>query len=896
MERPTSAEDESSAQRSVLQRLGPKLGFAPAVHLREEAAEPGGTPVVKPGGAHAQRALPKGRGNYQLLGEIARGGMGVVLKGHDTDLGRDVALKVLHEKLAGDPAVLSRFVEEAQIGGQLQHPGIVPVYELGLMADERPYFTMKLVKGRTLSSLLDERESPAQDLRRFLGLFEQVCLTVAYAHSRSVVHRDLKPLNVMVGAFGEVQVVDWGLAKVLGAHADRTGPESAQASVVATVRSGGTSSAADSVVGSVMGTPPYMSPEQARGEVEGLDERTDVFALGSILCEILTGKPAYPGPFKDAIDLAQKHDLGDAHARLARCVADAALVQLVSACLAQDVADRPRNAGVVAARVSAHLASVEERAQRARIRAARIVSLAVAAVLFIAVGAGGWLWREGRRAEQQRETRAKVASALSEAILARGRHDFAAARTALGRARAYAEGEAATPEMRAQVAEEEQVARLEERGLAAARESEERRQDFRRELARIRLAFDEDQVAAYERAFAAIGFDPETLTADELVARAAELDLRIEIASALDYWSGSAYQPQELARFLAFQEKAAAVEPDAQRTRLRRAIVAGDFASYWRIAMEIARSADFPRESASFLIGGLVNTGRVDLAREVSAIALRRYPGDLGVRAIQLFLYSRMDPPRWEECLVHLEVARALDPESVWVPTQQALVLDSMGAKERAADAIRVALELDPAYARGHFLLGGYLADLGRADEAQASLRTALELDPQRTTYAKLGEMLFRARAYAGAREALETAIFRWPEDVELKHDLAWMLLTADDPAERDTGAALRLAETAAAAGDVPEYLDTLGLACVRAGRFADAVSALQRAARLPGGDARPENAYVLALAFAALDDPAEALRQYELGRERAARDGRGAAAREAIESLRVEVEQALGD
>src|SRR5439155_12137203 len=107
------------------------------------------------------------------------------------------------------------FLEEAQISGQLQHPGIVPVYELGAFADQRPYFTMKLVKGQTLATLLAQRGEPGQDRPRFLKVFEQVCQTLAYAHARGVIHRDLKPANVMVGKFGEVQVMDWGLAKVL---------------------------------------------------------------------------------------------------------------------------------------------------------------------------------------------------------------------------------------------------------------------------------------------------------------------------------------------------------------------------------------------------------------------------------------------------------------------------------------------------------------------------------------------------------------------------------------------------------------------------------------------------------------------------------------------------------
>src|SRR5262245_40372976 len=151
---------------------------------------------------------------YQLQGEIARGGMGAVLRGRDVDLGRDLAVKVLLEKYVERPEVARRFIEEAQIGGQLQHPGVVPVYDIGRFG-ERPFFTMKLVKGQTLAALLGERTDPAEARPRLLSVALQVCQTLAYAHAKGVIHRDLKPANVMVGAFGEVQVMDWGLAKVL---------------------------------------------------------------------------------------------------------------------------------------------------------------------------------------------------------------------------------------------------------------------------------------------------------------------------------------------------------------------------------------------------------------------------------------------------------------------------------------------------------------------------------------------------------------------------------------------------------------------------------------------------------------------------------------------------------
>src|SRR5262249_19380121 len=163
----------------------------------------------------------------------------------------------------------------------------VPVYDLGAFPDRRPFFTMKLVKGRTLAALLAERAGPVQDRPQFLGIFAQVCQTMAYAHARGAIHRDLKPSNVMVGAFGEVQVMDWGVARGVpaGGTADEVRSPNDEDAGVQTVRSG--PGGDGSRAGSVLGTPAYMAPEQARGEVHALDERADVFGLGAILCEIL---------------------------------------------------------------------------------------------------------------------------------------------------------------------------------------------------------------------------------------------------------------------------------------------------------------------------------------------------------------------------------------------------------------------------------------------------------------------------------------------------------------------------------------------------------------------------------------------------------------------------------
>ena len=201
-------------------------------------------------------------------------------------MNRALAMKVLRPEFKNSDAAVARFVEEAQATAQLQHPGIVPVHELGILPDGRPYFTMREIRGRTLDKVMEEvRSGEGTDwtLRRLVAAFHTVAVTLAYAHHRGVVHRDIKPQNIMVGEFGEVLVVDWGLAKVIGVD-DPTG----EIEPVETDRSADQSFLTK--VGTVAGTPRYMSPEQWAGDVDSMGPHTDVFALGCILSEIITGE------------------------------------------------------------------------------------------------------------------------------------------------------------------------------------------------------------------------------------------------------------------------------------------------------------------------------------------------------------------------------------------------------------------------------------------------------------------------------------------------------------------------------------------------------------------------------------------------------------------------------
>ncbi len=709
---------------------------ASRVHLREPAAE-GPAPIVKP----LQQLHQTGR--YRVVGELARGGMGVVLKGHDVELGRDVAMKVLRDEHVKRPEVVQRFVEEAQIGGQLQHPGIVPVYELGVDESQRPFFAMKLVKGRTLAALLLAKSEAAADRHRLLSVFEATCLTLAYAHSRGVIHRDLKPSNIMVGAFGEVQVVDWGLAKVLGQGgvADEKRVADSNRSVIATIRS--TDTGSHSLAGSVLGTPAYMPPEQAQGFVDRLDERGDVFSLGAILCEIVTGQPPYVGPPEELLDKAAHADLADAHARLDRCGVDRELIELAKDCMRPAPAARPRSAEVVASRMTAHLASVADRAQRAALAAAnararaRGLLLAVCALgLVVIAGGGGW-WVQRRDADRRQSAQQSARSALDRV------HELHAAASAaqVGETAPWQEALAAaksaatlaaTLEIDAETRNRAETLRAQVEREAAAVEAVARSErNDRAMVARLEdirgTELDPGSTTRedFERAFGDYGIDVRARSVDEAAAAVRTSSIASVLATALDYW---AMLDRELAPRL--RAIAHSADPDPWRERLRGAKSSADVRA-------LADSVDVdasPVESLVELVYALSLRGDEDPAMLEAAIragekSVRAHPGDFSLRMALADALYRARPPQMEEGLRHATAAVALRPDSWNAWRLSGLLFVNCGRVAETVESFERAMALRPDDALSRMNCAFAFAGAGRWSEANEQCEKALALD-----------------------------------------------------------------------------------------------------------------------------------------------------------------------
>ncbi|MEC8049460.1 MAG: serine/threonine-protein kinase [Myxococcota bacterium] len=256
--------------------------------------------------AHLRRPESNRLGKYDDQGLIAKGAMGEVRRVFDPRFRRTLAMKIIHRDLLRYSDAIARFVEEAQACAQLEHSGIVPVHDVGQLPDGRYFYTMKEVRGRDLGHVIAKVHTASRDgiwradesgwtFRKLVRAFETISLSMAFAHSKGVIHRDLKPGNVMLGSYQEVLIVDWGLVKVVGQ------PDSADFRTSSVLTDRSQDNAHATRIGDVAGTPAYMSPEQAEGQNDDLDYRSDIYALGAILYHILCNRAPFNGTGPDVV-------------------------------------------------------------------------------------------------------------------------------------------------------------------------------------------------------------------------------------------------------------------------------------------------------------------------------------------------------------------------------------------------------------------------------------------------------------------------------------------------------------------------------------------------------------------------------------------------------------------
>jgi serine/threonine-protein kinase len=561
-----------------------------------------------------------------------------------------------------------------------------------------------------------------------------------------VIHRDLKPANIMVGEFGEVQVMDWGLAKVMnreGGVSTRQGeglPENTPP-LIRTARSSG--SGPVSQPGHVLGTPAYMPPEQALGETDRLDERCDVFGLGAILCEILTGLPPYPGPFDlQVLRKAARADLVEAFARLDGCGASPELIQLARDCLAAAAADRPRDAGVLAAALAGYRESMEFRLRRAELAQAEarartqeerkrrrvLVALAGSVLLTLLVVVGGlflsWRAREARAA-RAREALTQAQAAWERARTGNDPTQWSEVRTLARRAEALLEQDLADSELT------EGVRHLFE---ALDEEQANRQMVYRLHEALLRgtgtreeLADNGPIVAAYAEAFRRYGVPVRELPLAEAAERLRGRSIRGDLAAALDHWA----RIDTPAARAHLRDLAIAVDDDPQRNEIRQARARGDLPALKRLSAS-NQAAGLPTDTALLLADALSWQNALAEAEALLRRARQEHPEDFWVNhRLGSFYAFRSRPARWDEAIRFYTAAVAVRSDSPAAHMYLGSALFSRGRREEAREAYEKALRLKPDYPEAHISLGFLLQEQGKLDAAVAAFQTAIRLEPR---------------------------------------------------------------------------------------------------------------------------------------------------------------------
>ncbi|HEV8060990.1 MAG TPA: protein kinase [Gemmataceae bacterium] len=797
---------------------------------------------------------PPSPAGFEIEQEIGRGGMGIVYSARDLALDRDVAVKVLQSNLDPNGSTAHRFVDEARITGQLQHPGIPAIHQTGVLPDGRPFLAMKLIKGRTLHDLLEHRSDPSVERGRYYAVFEATCQAVGYAHARRIIHRDLKPQNVMVGSFGETQVMDWGLAKVLGRETVPV-PAGHEAETVFynDQRSPRTADSA-TMAGSMLGTPAFMPPEQAGGEIDRIDARADVFGLGGILCVILTGKPPYVAKDADGLRLAAiRGNLNDAFARLDGCGAEREWIDLAKRCLAFEPAHRPADAGELARTVAELRAEAEARAQEAELERARaevqareqrkrrkvqqILAAAVFAILAL-LAVGFWhLDRQAaeRRAESERDLQAvELALDQADAALRKENPLTGEIDAALTQAK-----------HRLDAGEAPGLADRFEKLAHSRRLLEQLDEiDNRRWLAgQSRERLDTDYtLTAYPARLQEYGLDFSQDSPPDLAEKVRASPIALPLTAALNAWlaNGGSGRLREVLDLL---------DPDPERRKLRAAYEAKDKA---KIAAATAKlnGRSLPPEFAQFVGAHPLTPQEHAMRILIGAQAAHTNHFGLANQTAR-----RLRDNQNNERAAYYRVALALRPTNAVCWNNLAAALQGKGDLDGALAAFQESIRLDGKNPRPHAGLGSVYYDKKDLERAKSEFEEAARLGPTfGMPHRYLGYIHRDQKDFAGALAAYREASRVEPGFVGPLIDIGNLLAGQDDL----DGAVAAYRE--AAKGDASSWIAqyNMGRILLRKKDTAGAVAAFQEA--IKRGPTIPTVYNELAMALCGQDKPLQGL------------------------------------
>jgi tetratricopeptide (TPR) repeat protein len=774
---------------------------------------------------------------FRILRPHARGGLGEVFVALDEELHREVALKEILEQHADHPDSRTRFVLEAEITGGLEHPGIVPVYGLGQYADGRPYYAMRFIRGDSLQAAcvrFHQADVPGRDpgeraleLRLLLGRLIDVCQALQYAHDRGVLHRDLKPGNIMLGKYGETLVVDWGLAKAMGKF-DEPGA-AATAAEEPTLRPTSASSAGQTLCGSALGTPAYMSPEQAGGRLDLLGPASDVYSLGATLYFLLTGKAAFSK--REDSQVLQHVQRGDfPRPRQVKAAVPPALEAICLKAMALAPAHRYVRPRQLADDLEHWLADepVSAWPEPWRVKTRRWVGrhrtpvTAAAAALVVAlvaatVGAVWYQHEQAQRAAEQARLDAEEKQRQAELAVRREyvNKEVGTALTAaddkLRKLRQQIDDPKGVPELlsepdrwhdRLQAARSDwqQAQKLaagnegllearwtaELRRLQARLDWEESGYRLAEQLDRVRLrAFTkiegklDPRVAAreYPGVFAAAKLEVKDGEEAALAARLRASPARPALVAALDHWATVEEKAALQARVLAVARQA---DPDPWRDRLREGSVRNNLAQLEELAREVRVEQQSPQvlETLAMLLTEKGGQGAPVLRK-----AVRHHLRDFWLYfALGYLATDPVEEAGW------FQAALAVRPSSG--PAHNNLGFALHGRKDLAGAIhhYHIALKLNPKFATAHNNLGIALYDSKDLAGAIHHYRIALELEPKNAkAHNNLGNALSSSKDLPGAIKHLRRAI-----ELEPKFATAHINLGSALRASKDVAGAIK--------------------------------------------------------------------------------------------------------